>query len=107
MAKESRRMPTAQGVSFVFKTHYFSSIPLFTSLANLISSFRYEGAFELPFLIYSYAHLISSFRYEGAYKNGEAHGQGIETRANGYRFFSPFKDSFPPFHLSCDINFFF
>ena len=140
-------MPTALGASLVFKTHFFSSIPLFTSLVNLISSFRYEGAFDedekhgqgietfsdgllglryfSPFkdssppihlsanlissfryegafelLIYSYTYLISSFRYVGAFKNGEWHGQGVQTSANGYRFFSPFKDwlisSLPP-----------
>ena len=69
MAKESRRMPTALGVSLVFKTHYFSSIPLFTSLVNLISSFRYEGAFD----------------------EDEKHGQGIETFSDGLlglRYFS-------------------
>jgi hypothetical protein len=81
MAKESRRMPTATGFSLPLKTPF----PPSTSLANLISSFRYEGAFE---------------------KN-ERHGQGIETDADGYRYFSSFKDSFPPFHLSCEFNFFY
>jgi hypothetical protein len=59
MAKESKRLPI--GFSLPLKTPFPPSI----SLANLISSFRYEGAFE---------------------KN-KKHGQGIETGANGYRFF--------------------
>jgi len=80
MAMESRRMPTATGFSLPLKTHLLS-----TSLASLIFSFRYEGAFE----------------------KDEKHGPGIETNADGYRFFSPFKDSFPPFHISCGFNFFF
>jgi hypothetical protein len=54
-------LPTAIGFSLPLKTPFPPSI----SLANLISSFRYEGAFE---------------------KN-KKHGQGIETGANGYRFF--------------------
>ena len=59
--KESRRFLTALGISLPLKTPFPPSI----SLANLISSFRYDGAFE---------------------KN-KKHGQGIETGANGYRFF--------------------
>ena len=78
MAKESKRTPTAQGVSLVFKTHYFSSI----------------------------RNLISSFRYEGAFKEDEKHDQGIETFSDGSRYFSPLKliSSHPPL---CEFNFFF
>ena len=126
MAKESRRMP-ASGIRLPLKTHFLPS----TSLANLIASFRYEGAFEKckrhghgietfsdgsryfsPFMTHfllstSLATLISSIRYEGAFEKNERHGQGIETNANGYRFFSPFKDSIPSINLSCEFNFFF
>jgi hypothetical protein len=61
--KESRRFLTAIGFSLPLKTPFPPSI----SLANNL--------------------------YEGAFENDRAHGQGIETLANGYRFFSPFKDS--------------
>jgi hypothetical protein len=71
-------MPTAIGISLPLKTHFLPS----TSLANLISSFRYEGAFE---------------------KN-ERHGQGIETFPNGSRYFSPFKDSILSINLSYAFN---
>ena len=80
MARSWSRIPTAQGISFPLKTTF----PPSTSITHLISSFRYEGAFE----------------------NDGAHGHGIETNADGYRFFSPFKDSFT-FHISCDLNLFF
>jgi hypothetical protein len=56
MAQESRRMPTATGFSLPLKTHFLPS----TSLADLISSFRYEGTFE----------------------NGFRHGHGTETFTN-------------------------
>ena len=110
-------------------THFLPS----TSLANLISSFRYEGAFEKdvkqgqgietysdhprsryfsPFMTHflpstSLATLISSLRYEGAFEKNDRHGQGIETFANGYRFLSPFKNSIPSINLPCEFNFFF
>ena len=74
MAKEPRRFPTAQGISLLVKTQFLPS----TSLTHLISSFSYVGAFE----------------------NGEEHGQGTETNADGSRYFSPFKDSIPTIHLS-------
>jgi hypothetical protein len=62
-------MPTAQGISLPIKTQFPPSISL--------------------------THLISSFSYTGAFKNGERHGQGTETNADGSRYFSPFKDSLP------------
>jgi len=74
MAKESRRVPTAIGISLPLKTHF----PPSTSLANLISSYRYEGAFE---------------------KN-KRHGQGLETFSDGSRYFSPFKDSILSINLT-------
>jgi hypothetical protein len=80
-------------------------------------------------LIYSLTRLILLFlSYEGAFDNGDWHGQGIrtlasgrvftgvfnhnelvqgiETFSDGYRFFSPFKDSIPSINLSCEFNFF-
>ena len=42
---------------------------------------------------YQKAILFSVSRYEGAYKNGEKHGQGIVTNADGSRCFSRLQDS--------------
>ena len=72
MATEPRRMPTAQGISLPLKNHFLPS----TSLTHLISSFSYAGAFE----------------------NGLPHGQGIETYADGGKYFSRFEDSLPLIH---------
>ena len=60
---------------------------------------------------YQKAILFSASRYEGAFKNGEKHGQGIETNADGSRCFLRLQDSllliYSLIHLSCKFNFFF
>jgi len=80
-------------------------------------------------LIYSLTRLILLFlSYEGAFDNGDWHGQGIQTLASGrvftgvfnhnelvqgietlsdgFRYFSPFKDSIPSINIFYAFNFF-